>query len=339
MLECVVNVSEGRDRGGARRAGGGRAAPTCSTVHEDPDHHRSVFTLVGEAAPRALATRRRRPPRPARPRRRPPPPGRGRRGAVRAARRRHAGRRRRRPGRLRPVGRRGAGAAVLPLRARAARCPRCAGGPSSTSAPDAGPPTPHPSAGATAWAPGRSSSPTTCGWPSPTSTAARRGGGRRALAGGAGPRPARAAGRVQVSMNLVDPGVVGPAAAFDAVAAQVPVAGAELVGLVPRRAGRRPAGPLRRARPRPDRTIEARLAPRSSVTADGPRPLGAWRRVGCGASSQAGRRSGGAVDWSSSSEPRLGMLWRRRPSGAIRRPRRASAAFRATASALPPPAT
>ena len=39
--------------------------------------------------------------------------------------------------------------------------------------------------------------------------------------------------RVQVSMNLVDPLRVGPATAFDAVAALAPVAGAELVGLVP----------------------------------------------------------------------------------------------------------
>jgi glutamate formiminotransferase len=39
--------------------------------------------------------------------------------------------------------------------------------------------------------------------------------------------------RVQVSMNLVDPVQVGPAAAHDAVAALVPVSGAELVGLVP----------------------------------------------------------------------------------------------------------
>lgn len=39
--------------------------------------------------------------------------------------------------------------------------------------------------------------------------------------------------RVQVSMNLTDPLVVGPAAAYDAVAAETDVAGAELVGLVP----------------------------------------------------------------------------------------------------------
>ena len=40
-------------------------------------------------------------------------------------------------------------------------------------------------------------------------------------------------GRAQVSMNLVEPLVIGPAEAYDAVAALVPVARAELVGLVP----------------------------------------------------------------------------------------------------------
>ena len=39
--------------------------------------------------------------------------------------------------------------------------------------------------------------------------------------------------RAQVSMNLVDPLRIGPAAAYDAVAALAPVAGSELVGLVP----------------------------------------------------------------------------------------------------------
>jgi glutamate formiminotransferase len=55
MLECVVNISEGRDHG--------RLAQLTSAVgrdlldlHVDPDHHRAVFTLVGERAPRALAT-------------------------------------------------------------------------------------------------------------------------------------------------------------------------------------------------------------------------------------------------------------------------------------------
>lgn len=69
--------------------------------------------------------------------------------------------------------------------------------------------------------------------------------------------------RVQVSMNLVDPLQTGPAAAYDAVAALVPVAGAELVGLVPEA--------VLRAVPRDrwaeldlaaDRSVEARLARR-----------------------------------------------------------------------------
>jgi glutamate formiminotransferase / 5-formyltetrahydrofolate cyclo-ligase len=40
--------------------------------------------------------------------------------------------------------------------------------------------------------------------------------------------------RVQVSMNLVEPDELGPAQAWDLVAQRAAVAGAELVGLVPR---------------------------------------------------------------------------------------------------------
>jgi glutamate formiminotransferase len=40
--------------------------------------------------------------------------------------------------------------------------------------------------------------------------------------------------RVQVSMNLTSPDVVGPAEAWDLVAARASLAGAELVGLAPR---------------------------------------------------------------------------------------------------------
>ena len=58
--------------------------------------------------------------------------------------------------------------------------------------------------------------------------------------------------RVQVSMNLVDPLAVGPAAAFDAVADRAPVAGAELVGLVPAAVlDATPPARRRRAGPRP----------------------------------------------------------------------------------------
>lgn len=54
VLECVVNISEGRDPEVvatiARAAG-----EALLDVHTDPDHHRSVLTLIGEDAPRAVA--------------------------------------------------------------------------------------------------------------------------------------------------------------------------------------------------------------------------------------------------------------------------------------------
>ena len=55
MLECVVNISEGRDADvlDALRAAAG---PELLDVHTDPHHHRSVFTVIGTEAPRSLAT-------------------------------------------------------------------------------------------------------------------------------------------------------------------------------------------------------------------------------------------------------------------------------------------
>jgi glutamate formiminotransferase len=60
MLECVINVSEGRDVDllGLITAAAG---PTLLDVHRDPDHHRAVFTLGGpddrvEQGARALAS-------------------------------------------------------------------------------------------------------------------------------------------------------------------------------------------------------------------------------------------------------------------------------------------
>ena len=54
MLECVINVSEGRSH-----AIIDSLAQSCAgdllDIHSDPDHNRSVFTLVGVDAPRALA--------------------------------------------------------------------------------------------------------------------------------------------------------------------------------------------------------------------------------------------------------------------------------------------
>jgi glutamate formiminotransferase len=55
VLECVVNISEGRDPA-LIAAIAGAAGDDVLDVHSDPDHHRSVLTLVGEAAPRAVAT-------------------------------------------------------------------------------------------------------------------------------------------------------------------------------------------------------------------------------------------------------------------------------------------
>lgn len=56
MLECVVNISEGRDI--AFLAGLAELlSPDLLDVHTDPDHNRSVFTLVGEDAARILTRR------------------------------------------------------------------------------------------------------------------------------------------------------------------------------------------------------------------------------------------------------------------------------------------
>jgi glutamate formiminotransferase len=55
LLECVPNVSEGRDLGAVEAfADAVRGVPgvTLADVHADPDHHRSVFTFLG--APQAV---------------------------------------------------------------------------------------------------------------------------------------------------------------------------------------------------------------------------------------------------------------------------------------------
>lgn len=56
MLECVVNISEGQDP-----AVLGDLTRSCGDdlldLHRDPHHHRAVFTLVGTDAPRRLARR------------------------------------------------------------------------------------------------------------------------------------------------------------------------------------------------------------------------------------------------------------------------------------------
>jgi glutamate formiminotransferase / 5-formyltetrahydrofolate cyclo-ligase len=233
-LECVINVSEGRDRSVIRRIA--MAGGVCLLdVHSDPHHHRSVVTLAGrgvDAAAQAVATE-----------------------AVRCIDLRlHVG--------VHP--RLGAVDVVpfVPLAgssmddALAARdrfaawagdelgVPCFLYGPERTLPdvrrhaftglmPDTGPPVAHPTAGAI------------CAGARPVlvaynvwlaagvdvATARRiakelRGPGLRALGLDVG-------GRAQVSMNLVDPERVTPADAYDAVASRVPVDRAELVGLVP----------------------------------------------------------------------------------------------------------
>lgn len=54
MLECVVNISEGRDQLVLRELALA-AGHDLLDIHSDPDHNRSVFTMVGEDAPRRLA--------------------------------------------------------------------------------------------------------------------------------------------------------------------------------------------------------------------------------------------------------------------------------------------
>lgn len=60
MLECVINVSEGRDTGLVSRLAesvSGEPTRQLLDIHSDADHNRSVFTLVGIDAPRALTRR------------------------------------------------------------------------------------------------------------------------------------------------------------------------------------------------------------------------------------------------------------------------------------------
>ena len=127
-------------------------------------------------------------------------------------------------------------------------------------APDRGPSRPHPTAGATAVG----ARPVLVAWnvwlAEPDLARAQRiareirGPQLRALGLPVG-------GRAQVSMNLVEPDELGPAEAWDLVAERGAVAGAELVGLVPRSVLER-IDPARWAELdlAEDKTIESRLA-------------------------------------------------------------------------------
>ncbi len=260
VLECVVNISEGRDRTMVAEIAAA-AGRDLLDVHTDAHHHRSVLTLLGEEAPRAVA-----------------------RVAVdRLDLGAHQG--------VHPrigvvdvvpfvaLGDTRPDEAVL-ARDRFCRwaadelqLPCFAYGDERSLpevrrlafaglAPTTGPSVPHPTAGAVAVG----SRPLLVAYnvwlAEPDLALARRIAaevrrpGIRALGLAVGER-------VQVSMNLVDPLVVGPAEATDAVAELAAVAGCELVGLVPR-AVLEAVDPDRWAALDlgPDRTIEARVAAR-----------------------------------------------------------------------------
>ena len=260
MLECVVNVSEGRnlDVVAAIASAAGR---DLLDVHTCDDHHRSVLTLVGEDAPRAVA-----------------------RAAVeRLDLGTHSGAHPR-IGVLdvvpfvpldgtpmsTAVGARdrfatwAAHELDLPcfLYGPERSLPDVRRGAFTTLAPDTGPSLPHPTAGAVAvgartvlvaynlWLAGSDLD------QARAIAAAIRSDAVRALGLAVGDD-------VQVSMNLVDPGRVGPAEVWDLVVGHAPIARAELVGLVPAAVLEAvPAARWEHLDLGPDRTIEARLAER-----------------------------------------------------------------------------
>lgn len=256
-----MNVSEGR-RSEVVAALAAAAGDDLLDVHSDPSHHRSVLSVVGEEAPRAIASV----------------------AVERIDLRRHDGAHPRlgavdvvpfvplagtsmtdaEAARDRfaiwfseelgvPVFLYGAGRPQLPeIRREAFRGLR----------PDSGPGQPHPRAGATAVG-ARAALVAFNLWlverdlPRARELARRlRGPAVRSLALTLG-------NEVQISMNLVDPLAVGPATVYDAVTAEVAVRRAELVGLVPR-AVLDAVDPERWTELDldEDRTIEARIAQR-----------------------------------------------------------------------------
>ncbi|MGH2602020.1 MAG: glutamate formimidoyltransferase [Dehalococcoidia bacterium] len=261
-----MNISEGRRRP-IVDAVASCAAEDLLDVHSDVDHNRTVLTLVGEAAPRAVATA----------------------AVQRLDLRVHAG--------VHP--RLGvvdvvpfvplAGSAMADAIAARYRflawfadehgVPGFAYGPERALPevrrrafagllPDAGPSHPHPTAGATAVGARDPLVAWNVWLAQPDVPLARRiaaeirGPYLRALG--------LAVGGAQVSMNLLSPQILGPAEAWDLVAARAPVARAELVGLVPRavldRTPRRRWDQLDLAE---EATIEHRLAARPRHSGSG----------------------------------------------------------------------
>ena len=267
MLECVINISEGTRLDVVEliaRTGGAELLD----VHTDADHNRSVLTVVGEEAARAVAAAT----------------------VLRLDLRDHEGVHPR-IGVLDvvpfvPLGR-STLADALAARDRFATwaadtlgVPCFVYGPERSLpdirrhawadlAPTTGPDRPHPTAGAVAVGARPLLVAYNVWLADPDLDLARsiardlRGPGVRTLGLAVGDE-------VQVSMNLVDPSVVGPADVYDAVAARAAIARAELVGLVPD-AVLAAIDPGRWAQLDlgADRTIEARVATRG-IAPDAP---------------------------------------------------------------------
>jgi glutamate formiminotransferase/glutamate formiminotransferase/formiminotetrahydrofolate cyclodeaminase len=267
VLECVINISEGRDLR-LVAAVAEVAGVDLLDVHTDPDHNRSVLTVVGEDAPRRVAEA----------------------AVAHLDLRRHEGAHPR-IGVLDVVPFVALGDTPVEA-AREARdafavwagdelglpcflygpersLPDVRRGAFTTLGPDVGPAEPHPTAGAAAVG----QRPVLVAynlWLEPGSGSVEADLERaRALARSLRGPSVRALGLrvgdlVQVSMNLVDPAVVGPAQVWDQVAAQTTVARAELVGLVPEAVvAATPEHRWSQLDLGPDRTIEAKLAERA----------------------------------------------------------------------------
>lgn len=268
MLECVINISEGRDLERVTRIAAAAGAGLLD-VHSDPHHHRSVLTVMGEDEARAVAS-----------------------AAVdELDLSAHEGVHPRLgvvdvvpfvalPGTS-------ANAAVAARDAFAAwmgevhavpcflydedrTLPEVRRTAFRSLRPDTGPPIPHATAGATAVG----ARPVLVAfnvWVAGTDLAGARRLANDVRRPGIRTLGLQAGDRLQVSMNLVDPYQVGPAAAFDAVAgaaaqAGAEVTGAELVGLVPDAVLRAvPHSRWEELDLADDRTIEARLDARGVV--------------------------------------------------------------------------
>lgn len=260
LVACVANLSEGR-RADVLDELASAAGGDLLDLHRDPHHHRSVFTMVDEEAPRAVA----------------------RLAVERLDLGSHSG-----------VHPRIGVVDVVPFvplgetpmaRAVAARdrfaawaaselgipcflygqersLPEVRRGAFVTLNPDTGPAQPHPTAGACAVG-ARPALVAYNLWLAGADLARARAIARELRSPSVRALGLPVGDAVQVSVNLLAPGDFGPADVFDAVAARAPVARAELVGLIPEAV----LHGIDRARwleldLGEDRTIETRLADR-----------------------------------------------------------------------------